>query len=236
MRRNRQRGGSGELRRQLSFKRARSSRRNKVPHQESRWDYRPQPGSRGNPPPQEKGSMIEEAKHKLDGEPSGSGAHILLFEDGETLSSLLARVLRSEGYQVDVFDDADAAPPPAKLARYDLVLSDVHLANNTNGHEVLRRVREASAAIPVILMTAYADIEGAMNAVGLGAYDYLGKPIEPTELNRMVSEAIARRKLAQAADSTPSPPGTAHGVAQILATTPPIFALSNPLPPLPPPH
>jgi DNA-binding NtrC family response regulator len=67
-------------------------------------------------------------------------------------------------------------------------------------------------------MTAYADIEGAMNAVGLGAYDYLGKPIEPTELKRMVSEAIARRKLAQAADSTPSPAHAPTG-AQIVGTT-----------------
>ena len=162
--------------------------------------------------------MIEDGTHKLAAGSAGSGAHILLFEDDETLASLLARVLRSEGYQVDVFDDADAAPPPAKLARYDLVLSDIHLANNTSGHEVLRRVREASAATPVILMTAYADIEGAMNAVGLGAYDYLGKPIEPTELKRMVSEAIARRKLAQAADSTPSPAHAPTG-AQIVGTT-----------------
>jgi DNA-binding NtrC family response regulator len=162
--------------------------------------------------------MIEDGTHKLPAGSAGSGAHILLFEDDETLASLLARVLRSEGYQVDVFDDADAAPPPAKLARYDLVLSDIHLANNTSGHEVLRRVREASAATPVILMTAYADIEGAMNAVGLGAYDYLGKPIEPTELKRMVSEAIARRKLAQAADSTPSPAHAPTG-AQIVGTT-----------------
>src|SRR5260370_30341131 len=64
-----------------------------------------------------------------------------------------------------------------------------------------------------------------MNGVGLGAYDYLGKPIEPTELKRMVSEAIARRKLAQAADSTPSPPGTAHGGAQIVGTTAAMLAV-----------
>ena len=62
---------------------------------------------------------------------------------------------------------------------------------------MLKRVRAASPTTPVILMTAYADIEGAMNAVGEGAYDYLAKPIEPTELKRMVAEAIARRKLAQ---------------------------------------
>jgi DNA-binding NtrC family response regulator len=97
------------------------------------------------------------------------GAHILLFEDDETLASLLARVLRTEGYHVDVLDDANEVPPAPKLARYDVVLSDIHLANESNGHDVLRRVHESSPTTPVILMTAYADIEGAMTAVGKGA-------------------------------------------------------------------
>jgi two-component system response regulator AtoC len=149
--------------------------------------------------------------------PAGPG-HILLFEDDDTLAALLARVLRTEGYDVDVFDSADAVPPPAQLARYDVVLSDIHLANETNGHDVLRIVRESSAATPVILMTAYADIDGAMNAVGQGAYDYLGKPIEPNELKRMVAEAIGRRKLAQTSEK---PPDRREGQAsaQIVGTT-----------------
>jgi DNA-binding NtrC family response regulator len=144
--------------------------------------------------------------------------HILLFEDDDTLASLLARVLRTEGYEVDVFDSADAVPAPAQLARYDVVLSDIHLANETNGHDVLRIVRESSAATPVILMTAYADIDGAMNAVGQGAYDYLGKPIEPNELKRMVTEAIGRRKLAQTAEKPPDR-WEGHASAQIVGTT-----------------
>jgi two-component system response regulator AtoC len=145
-------------------------------------------------------------------------ARILLFEDDDTLATLLARVLRTEGYEVEVFDNADAVPSAAKLARFDVVLSDIHLANDTNGHDVLRRVRESSATTPVILMTAYADIEGAMNAVGLGAYDYLGKPIEPNELKRMVAEAIARRKLAQTSEKPADRPD-GQPPAQIVGTT-----------------
>jgi DNA-binding NtrC family response regulator len=147
-----------------------------------------------------------------------AGANILLFEDDDALSGLLARVLRADGCHVDVHDSADDVPPAAKLSRYDVVLSDVHLANDTNGHDVLKRVHAASPTTPVILMTAYADIEGAMSAVGEGAYDYLAKPIEPTELKRMVAEAIARRKLASGA---PADPGRhAPPVAQIVGTTP----------------
>jgi two-component system response regulator AtoC len=148
----------------------------------------------------------------------GPGTHILLFEDDDTLAGLLARVLRSDGCHVDVLDNADSLPGAAKLARYDVVLSDVHLANDTSGHEVLKRVRSLSPTTPVILMTAYADIEGAMSAVGEGAYDYLAKPIDPTELKRMVAEAIARRKLAQAGEEPQARPGAP--VAQIVGTTP----------------
>jgi len=150
--------------------------------------------------------------------------HILLFEDDETLAGLLARVLRTEGYHVDVLDDASEVPQGAKLARYDVVLSDIHLANETSGHDVLRRVHESSPTTPVILMTAYADIEGAMNAVGEGAYDYLAKPIEPTDLKRMVGEALARRRLAQSVEQ-PGPRGSSQAGAQIVGTTPTMLSV-----------
>jgi DNA-binding NtrC family response regulator len=168
--------------------------------------------------------MSDDTTNRAGAEAVGAGVSILLFEDDDTLAGLLARVLRSEGYHVDVLDDADAVPPASKLARYDVVLSDIHLANDTSGHEVLKRVRETSPTTPVILMTAFADIEGAMNAVGEGAYDYLAKPIEPMDLKRMVGEAIARRKLArgisEAATKAPTAP-----VAQIVGTTPAMLAV-----------
>lgn len=162
---------------------------------------------------------------KTEGSTATDGAHILLFEDDETLAGLLARVLRTEGYHVDVLDDANEVPKPERLARYDVVLSDIHLANDTNGHDVLRRVHESSPAIPVILMTAYADIEGAMNAVGEGAYDYLAKPIEPTDLKRMVGEALARRKLAQSVDEGGGGRTGTQAAAQIVGTTPTMLSV-----------
>jgi DNA-binding NtrC family response regulator len=74
-------------------------------------------------------------------------------------------------------------------------------------------------------MTAYADIEGAMTAVGDGAYDYLAKPIEPTELKRMVGEAIARRRLAQGTeDAAPARPGKAPA-NEIVGTTSAMLAV-----------
>src|ERR1700730_17706683 len=77
------------------------------------------------------GSMTDSGADK----PTQEGttrAHILVFEDDETLAGLLARVLRTEGYQVDLLDSVDGMPAAAKLQRYDVVLSDIHLANDTN--------------------------------------------------------------------------------------------------------
>jgi two-component system response regulator AtoC len=163
-------------------------------------------------------AMTDEAAGKAGIEGTGAGAHILLFEDDDTLAGLLARVLRTEGYHVDVLDTADALPV-AKLGRYDVVLSDIHLANDTSGHDVLKRIRAASPTTPVILMTAFADIEGAMNAVGEGAYDYLAKPIEPTDLKRMVGEAIERRRLAKIEPAAPTR-ADVQAIALIVGTTP----------------
>jgi DNA-binding NtrC family response regulator len=153
-------------------------------------------------------------------EGAGNKGSVLLFEDDETLATLLARVLRNEGYKVDLLDRADALPSGAKLSRYDVVLSDIHLAGDTSGHDVLKRVRATSDHLPVILMTAYADIEGAMNAVGAGAYEYLAKPIEPNELKRMVGEAVSRHRIAGAAAETVDAHAERAKDATIVGTAP----------------
>ncbi|HEY1957857.1 MAG TPA: sigma-54 dependent transcriptional regulator [Polyangiaceae bacterium] len=147
-------------------------------------------------------------------------ARVLLIEDDETLAGLLARVLRTDAYQVDVIDSGESMPSSGKLAGYDVVLTDVHLAGKITGHDVLKRVREANPTMPVILMTAYADIEGAMSAVSQGAYDYLAKPIEPTELRRMLSEAIGRRRLSESRKPQTDAREAAAIDAQIVGSAP----------------
>src|SRR6185503_12547754 len=131
-----------------------------------------------------------------------------------------ARVLRTDAYQVDVIDSGESLPGTGKLSGYDVVLTDVHLAGKVTGHDVLKRVREANPTMPVILMTAYADIEGAMSAVSQGAYDYLAKPIEPTELRRMLSEAVGRRRLSESKKPQVDARETAAIDAQIVGSAP----------------
>ncbi len=151
--------------------------------------------------------------------PSQTKASILLIEDDETLAALLARVLRAD-YTVDIVESGEAMPSGTRLASYDVVLTDVHLAGKITGHDVLKKVREANPTMPVILMTAYADIEGAMSAVSQGAYDYLAKPIEPAELRRMLTEAIGRRRLSESKKPFVDARETAAADAQIVGSAP----------------
>ena len=151
---------------------------------------------------------------------STTKGRVLLIEDDDQLATLLARVLRTEAYQVDILESGESMPGAAKLGTYDVVLTDVHLAGKITGHEILKKVRESNPTMPVILMTAYADIEGAMSAVSQGAYDYLAKPIEPNELKRMLSEAIGRRRLSESKKPQADARETQAVDAQIVGSAP----------------
>ena len=80
--------------------------------------------------------------------------------------------------------------------RPDVVFSDVRLPG-MSGIELLRRIREFDPSIPVIIMTAYGTIEGAVEAVKLGAFDYLKKPVDLEELRLLADRARENSQLRQ---------------------------------------
>ncbi|MGH2709346.1 MAG: sigma-54-dependent transcriptional regulator, partial [Actinomycetota bacterium] len=88
----------------------------------------------------------------------------------------------------EVAGDAEQALGLLETLRPDVVFSDVRLPG-MNGIELLRRIREYDAAIPVVIMTAYGTIEGAVEAVKLGAFDYLKKPVDLEELRLLADRA-----------------------------------------------
>lgn len=119
-------------------------------------------------------------------------ARILVVDDKESMRAMLARLLPAH----EVEAAADGASALARLAHtgYDLVLTDVRLPD-VDGFEVLERCRERAPDTEVILLTAYATVEAAVQAVKAGAYDYLAKPFEPDELVLKVDRALERRAL-----------------------------------------
>ena len=97
---------------------------------------------------------------------------MLVAEDDAVARDLLCEILRSDGFEVEAVDDGAGAIERAGTGRYDLVLSDVRM-ERAGGFDVLRAFSEKAPSTPVILITAFGDVTGAMEAIHRGAYHSL---------------------------------------------------------------
>ncbi|MFK8001855.1 MAG: sigma-54-dependent transcriptional regulator, partial [Polyangiales bacterium] len=122
-------------------------------------------------------------------------AKVLLVDDQRNMRTTLALLLRGANYEVDEADGADAACEKVQGSAYDLVLTDLKMGDR-DGMDVLRHVREVSPLTEVVVMTAYGTIESAVEAMRMGAHDYIQKPFEEDELLMRVGRAVERRQLA----------------------------------------
>ena len=130
---------------------------------------------------------------------------VLVAEDDRVARDLLCEILRGEGYEVEAVDDGAGAIERAQAGdgRYDLVVSDVRM-ERSGGLDVLAAFTEKAPATPVILITAFGDVSGAMEAIQRGAYDYVSKPFNIEELRLTVARAIERRRLVAEQKAVPS--------------------------------
>ena len=119
---------------------------------------------------------------------------LLIVEDEETLCESLKRVLAKEGYVVHTAGDAEAALRIFGEGAYDLVITDIILPGIT-GIELLRKIKERLPEQIVIITTAYASLETAVEALRTGAYDYVVKPVMHEEIKQIVRNALAQRAL-----------------------------------------
>lgn len=119
---------------------------------------------------------------------------ILIIEDEETLRESLKRVFQREGYQVEAMGSAEPALELYEETNYDLILTDIILPGIT-GIELLKRVKETNPDQIVIIMTAFASLETAVETLRAGAYDYIVKPIIHEELKQIVKNALRQRSL-----------------------------------------
>ncbi|HSM51322.1 MAG TPA: response regulator, partial [Thermoanaerobaculia bacterium] len=116
---------------------------------------------------------------------------ILVVEDRESLRQLLARALAKEGYEVALAAGrAEAEAALAAPGALDLVLTDLKLPDGT-GLEVLRAARGRRPEAPVVVMTAYGSVAAAVEAMKLGAADFLEKPVGLGQLRERLSALLA---------------------------------------------
>ncbi|HEU5040095.1 MAG TPA: sigma-54 dependent transcriptional regulator, partial [Gemmatimonadales bacterium] len=121
---------------------------------------------------------------------------ILIVDDERTLARAVRAFLQESGYEAEVAGDAEQALGLLETLRPDVVFSDVRLPG-MSGIELLRKIREFDPALPVVIMTAYGTIEGAVEAVKLGAFDYIKKPVDLEELKLLAERAREHSQMRQ---------------------------------------
>ncbi len=114
---------------------------------------------------------------------------ILLVDDEPSILSVLSTLLKAEGFEVTPALGGEKAKECLEAENFDLMLSDIRMAP-VNGMELLRQVHEERPAMPVIMLTAYGSVETAIEALKLGAYDYITKPFKVDELLITVRRAL----------------------------------------------
>ena len=114
---------------------------------------------------------------------------ILIVEDDITFGMMLKTWLGKKGFEVSSVSTIARARKHIESQTVDLILSDLRLPDH-EGIDLLKWMNEQGKAIPLIIMTGYADIQSAVQAMKLGARDYIAKPVNPEELLKKISEAL----------------------------------------------
>jgi len=125
-----------------------------------------------------------------------NGSTVLIVDDEQTLARSAKAFLLDHGYEAEVTGSGEQALELLERLQPDVVFADVRLPG-MSGIDLLKRIREFDPVLPVIMLTAYGSIEGAVEAVKLGAFDYVKKPVDLEELKLLADRARENRQLKQ---------------------------------------
>lgn len=114
---------------------------------------------------------------------------ILIVDDEATIRASLLEALAADGYETDAAESGEEALARCHATTYDLLVTDLKLPG-VSGLEVLQALRNQGKQTPVIMMTAYGDVDTAVSAMRLGAYDFIPKPFKLTMLRKQVRAAL----------------------------------------------
>src|SRR5690606_2478742 len=115
--------------------------------------------------------------------------HILLVEDDVAFSDMLKHFLERHNYQVDLSYTIKNGLALLKTQDYNLVFTDLRLPDD-DGINLLKHIKNNHHHIPVVLMTSYAEVSTAVQAMKQGAFDYISKPFNPDEVLEVISNAL----------------------------------------------
>ncbi len=121
-------------------------------------------------------------------------AKILVVDDQDMIRDSLAAILTREGHEVIAANEAQAALARLASSKIDLVITDLKMPKMT-GIELLAEVKKIKPDVPVVLMTAFASVQTAVEAMKLGAYDYIQKPFDGDEIKMLVDRTLEHNRL-----------------------------------------
>ena len=119
---------------------------------------------------------------------------VLVVDDDDAHRGMLRMMLKSWGYTVEEAANGDEAVEKVHAKAFDAVLTDVRMGK-VNGIEAMKQILSYNPSLPVILMTAYSSVETAVDALRIGAYDYLIKPLDFDALKETLNKAIEHSRL-----------------------------------------
>lgn len=118
---------------------------------------------------------------------------VLIIDDEQNIRFILERTLKREGYLLDTAEQGAEAIEKLRKGSYDLVLLDLYM-EPVGGLQVLEAIRELGTNIVVIILTAHSSVESAVEALRLGAFDYLFKPSTPEVIRQRVRDGLLHRQ------------------------------------------
>ena len=146
---------------------------------------------------------------------------ILIADDEEIVIRSCLRILSEENFQIDIARNGQEAVEKVSEGDYDMLILDIMMPKLT-GMEVLQRVKETHPDIDVIMITGLNQIETAVEAMKLGAFDYLPKPFDPEELELVVARAFERRQLLQENVHLKKEVSARYSFENIIGSSPPM--------------
>lgn len=151
-------------------------------------------------------------------------AEILIVDDDEDICAALSAFLTDAGYTTHVAGHASDAVRMVRDSRPDLVLMDIRLPGS-DGLEALRSIREGDPTVCVVIMTAYGTSQTSIEAMRLGAYEYLTKPLDLDVLKPLIERALETRALSREVSAEPQDDWGKYSLVNLVGASAPMEAV-----------
>ncbi len=149
---------------------------------------------------------------------------VLVVDDEESIREFFEIMLKREGYEVSAAANGAEALERVKRERFDLVISDLQMPE-MSGMELLVAAREADPELLMIMITAFGSTETAVEAMKLGAYDYVQKPFKIDEVKIIIRQAIEKRSLRSEVALLKKELGTKYAFDNLIGSAPPMLRI-----------